>query len=873
MKDTQISSNRGIAVFLAVLMVLSVVAPVSVGAAAAQASSDGDGSATIVGESGSSDAASQHPSQYNDEGDTKSTSTYETDHIPPVDENYADAARGNVLDFPNVIEEDGTSTWKPNAAAALSVGISTNNIPSNEFYTVGIDYNVEPDTRLKVTPVTPAGEPIDNTYLLAPPEGSNGDAVSNIPLSEDERDHVRNSGRLLLVYSACGEAISGDVNVEQHTVVASGGEEKADNYEVTSASQVQINCGDVEPTPDAQFEIRDEDGDGTFETSEKLTFDASDSINVNGPDSDLEYDWSGDINDDGELTAHTFYTSGDYSVTLMVSNGEHSDTATKEFTVYGDNDDSNGGDSLAASPNIEIDTQCGDGRNLAVCQGGTFIIDEDEGLQFHATAENFDSSRIESYDWTIENYDGTETASGRSATQTYPVEGAYTVSVTADLDDGQTITESNTVQVNDVSVPVIADTRMLDIPGGDNLYDLQVTLYHEDQETMDVTVTFEDTRNGDTITKRKTIDPTENSATTQYVDFEVAFQDHWSQGDGDVEVHTHVEDENGHTADDWFVTELTEMSGSISMNQFDANLNDDTIVESESISVDQFLCNSADTWGECEKVVVEWGDGSTSTNHGVDYHQDLSHTYSNPGHYEVMLRGKLGTADGAGDNEYKHDGEWVTKKIGTVQVNEKETVISYEEPEGDGWVQNGVDRTERVQTGDTFKVSTPIPRHARFPNSELLEYTTETETVTETEYKVSESSPGSEWELVESNVNSYTEEYTESTFWSGSTYASRASNIRFTGETRTDRYTRTHTREVRNCVSSARGSRGYCWTETETYTTTHTSTEYKFEVIGERTIYEDRYKKTYETQKDTQYAVFGTYTDRTYYEWERVTPP
>jgi len=121
----------------------------------------------------------------------------------------------------------------------------------------------------------------------------------------------------------------------------------------TTVKAIAVKDGmDSSPVRDATFRIDDRDPepednrapvasagkDVQVKTSEKITFDASDSSD---PDDDrLRYEWDFDDggSDDGKVVAHLFLDPGEYRVRLTVSDGSASDSDVVIVKVTDDND-------------------------------------------------------------------------------------------------------------------------------------------------------------------------------------------------------------------------------------------------------------------------------------------------------------------------------------------------------------------------------------------------------------------------------------------------------------------------------------------------------------------------------------------------------
>jgi hypothetical protein len=429
--------NKVLAIFLVAAMTISMVAfPV---VATSAPDDDDDKGGTIVGGGSSSDTAEQHPSQYNDEGPYDSSNTFETDQLPPVNDDYEDEAKGTLSDFENIRAADGTATLSPSASGGVAVGFGTYNIPDNNFYTIGLNYQAPSNGNLYVTPVRPTGEPIDNSYKLT----GNNDAVSNIQLSKTESNYLRNTGEMYLVLTACNA--QDDFTVSEATLVSSQSEQDTRNYNAASAlSKSQAACGTNEAPDQPTITISDADGDGTNEVGEQLTFTGS----ASDPDGDaLTYNWEIEGNNaNGQTTTETFNSRSTYTATLTVSDGEETSSVTKQFTVGSSNDNN-------APENLQISVQDADSDG---------VNEVNEVLTFTGSASDPDGDAL-TYNWKIEAAD----VDGKQATQSFASTGAYTATLTVS-DGEETASTQKTITVqqsNDNQAPVINGISISDEDG------------------------------------------------------------------------------------------------------------------------------------------------------------------------------------------------------------------------------------------------------------------------------------------------------------------------------------------------------------------------------------------------------------------------
>ena len=165
----------------------------------------------------------------------------------------------------------------------------------------------------------------------------------------------------------------------------------------------------------------------TPEPGQGITFDASGSSDEDGTIVSYEWNFDDGTSGNGETVSHTFASSGDYVVTLTVTDdGGASDTASTTVSVSTGNAGPNA--SFTVSPSSPT---------------------TEETVTFDAAESSDSDGTIESYDW--EFGDGS-TASGQTATHSYTSTGEYTVALTVTDDDGATDSNATTVTVQSIGI-------------------------------------------------------------------------------------------------------------------------------------------------------------------------------------------------------------------------------------------------------------------------------------------------------------------------------------------------------------------------------------------------------------------------------------
>ena len=180
---------------------------------------------------------------------------------------------------------------------------------------------------------------------------------------------------------------------------------------------------DVNNPPTAAFTELPE----TAYVTDPITFDATESYDSDGTIVSYLWNFGDGTTATGVTATHTYANSGAYTVTLTVTDDDGAtDSATATKTIMN-------------TPPVALFTQT------------TQTVNIDEAISFDAS-ESYDA------DGTIVNYlwdfgDGT-TATGVSATHSYPNKGGYTVTLTVTDNDGAT--DSTTATTNVVNQPPVA---------------------------------------------------------------------------------------------------------------------------------------------------------------------------------------------------------------------------------------------------------------------------------------------------------------------------------------------------------------------------------------------------------------------------------
>ena len=163
---------------------------------------------------------------------------------------------------------------------------------------------------------------------------------------------------------------------------------------------------------------------------QQVAFDASDSTDSDGTIASYEWDVDGDGSTElsGETVTHSYSSTGDYDVTLVVTDDAGAPgTVTKTVSVTDG--------STNESPNASFTVSPADPS-----PGDAVTVDAADSSDADGT--------IASYEWAFD--DGT-TANGETATHSYSSAGDYSISLTVTDDDGATDSNSTTVTVSDGS--------------------------------------------------------------------------------------------------------------------------------------------------------------------------------------------------------------------------------------------------------------------------------------------------------------------------------------------------------------------------------------------------------------------------------------
>ena len=155
---------------------------------------------------------------------------------------------------------------------------------------------------------------------------------------------------------------------------------------------------------------------------ETVTFNGTGSSDSDGTITSFEWDFGDGTTATGETTSHSYSSSGDYSVTLTVTDDAGAtDSVSKTISVGSTN----------AAPSASFTTSPSSPT-------------VDETVSFDASGSSDSDGAITSYEWDFG--DGT-TATGETTTHSYADAGDYAVSLTVTDDAGATDTVSKTINV------------------------------------------------------------------------------------------------------------------------------------------------------------------------------------------------------------------------------------------------------------------------------------------------------------------------------------------------------------------------------------------------------------------------------------------
>ncbi len=344
--------------------------------------------------------------------------------------------------------------------------------------------------------------------------------------------------------------------------------DNAGNSDTTSIFQYTIVFPNSPPVADFSA------SPSTIFTGEVIDFDASASYDSDGYIT--SYGWNfGDGNTGSELTSsHSYVGDGEYVVTLTVV-------------------DNNG---VAAGKTAHIVVK--NRPPVAKLTTSATILDKQETVTFDARGSYDSDGTIVTYSWAFG--DGT-TATGVSASHSYPNAGAYPVTLTVTDDDGATDTASITKTVRNQS-PVAIFT------------DSTETVYVDDTITFDAAESY---------------DP--DGTIVAYA---------WDFGDGTTATGvtvSHAYDDNSSYVVTLTVTDNDGATDSVDATKVVMNRQpvalftetSETVNTDDSISFD--ASGSYDSDGTIVSYSWDFGDGTTATDVSVQ------HVYSQDGTYTVSL--------------------------------------------------------------------------------------------------------------------------------------------------------------------------------------------------------------------------------------------
>ncbi|MCW4016794.1 MAG: PKD domain-containing protein [Candidatus Bathyarchaeota archaeon] len=430
--------------------------------------------------------------------------------------------------------------------------------------------------------------------------------------------------------------------------------DNAENSAKTSTSSYKVKVPNRSPTADFTA------SPSTVYTDEVVEFDASASKDPDGSITSYVWDF-GDGNVGSEVTAtHSYVEDGEYVVTLTVT------------------DNKGASDSTTASIVVKNRAPVADVTASAT------VIDTQETLTFDASQSYDSDGTIVAYAW---NFGDGTTATGVSATHSYPDNGSYTVTLTVTDNDGaiDTATITNTIRnqapvaaftesneivnVNEAITFDAADSYDLDgtivtyswdFGDGNTATGVSVSHAYADDGSYVVTLTVtddDDATNTASATERalnqEPVASFTQSAETTYTDEEIHFDGTgsydsdgsivsyaWDFGDGNTATGATVEhtyEDNGvytvtlTVTDDDGATDSAAATNTV-LNKapiaaFTENVTE--IIQNEAIRFD--ASNSYDLDGTIVTYSWDFGDGNIATGMAVD------HTYIEDGNYTVTL--------------------------------------------------------------------------------------------------------------------------------------------------------------------------------------------------------------------------------------------
>jgi len=157
-------------------------------------------------------------------------------------------------------------------------------------------------------------------------------------------------------------------------------------------------------------------------TGETVSFDGSGSTDSDGTISSYEWDFGDGSTATGQTTSHSYSSSGDYTVTLTVTDDKGAtDTVSKTISVGTSN----------AAPSASFTVSPSSPKT-------------GETVNFDGSGSTDSDGTISSYEW---DFGDGSTATGQTTSHSYGSAGDYTVSLTVTDDAGATDTVSKTISV------------------------------------------------------------------------------------------------------------------------------------------------------------------------------------------------------------------------------------------------------------------------------------------------------------------------------------------------------------------------------------------------------------------------------------------
>lgn len=205
-------------------------------------------------------------------------------------------------------------------------------------------------------------------------------------------------------------------------------------------SASQVNNNNTVPTSEFQYDPENPTPD------EEISFDASSS---NDPDGSISgYSWdlngNGSYTESGETVSHEFGDSGEYSVSLRVTDNDGATDVTSET----------------------VSVESPDQNPIARFTTSSQSVDVGDTVEFDASESDDPDGEIDQYRWDFD--DGTTETAGETVQHTYETPGEYKVSLTVTDTDGNTDSTVAGVSVTrenrepSVSFEVIPDTPVVD---------------------------------------------------------------------------------------------------------------------------------------------------------------------------------------------------------------------------------------------------------------------------------------------------------------------------------------------------------------------------------------------------------------------------